>query len=166
MGKICNGEQLFARRRIAPKLEQQSGKDKAHLPSHWNDKKFLTTLIKTFQRVKQLLHQDGDLFRDWILFQKSAFSTDQTTKTAIEILPTLTGWETSQVEKKNDHQHSNRYCPIFILNLFFSQFLQIFQKVLEVQLETVFFILDFSSVDTCSREKGMNNVYFNAIRSF
>lgn len=49
--------------------EEPSGKVRADLPSLQN-KRFLTTPGKTLQQVKQLLHQNGDLFHNWILFQK------------------------------------------------------------------------------------------------
>lgn len=72
MGKICNGEQLFARKRIAPKAavkRGRSGKDRADLPPLRNDKKksLTTTLVKNFPAGEAIASSK------WIPFQKSAF---------------------------------------------------------------------------------------------
>lgn len=65
----------------------------------------------------------------------------QTTQTAAEILPTWTIWRTSQVEKKIPISTPTDAAPYSYLTAFPfpSHFIQMFQKVLEVQLEVTFY---------------------------
>lgn len=117
----------------------------------------------SFQQMKQLLHQDGDLFP----VPGSAFSTYQTTKTALEILPTLICWEMSLMEKNKltisiQTDTASYSCSTSFL-VTSSRCSKRHWKFLE--MVNTRDGIPHAGFQLCSREKGMNNVYFNTIRS-